>query len=521
MRTVRFLTTLAALAVIAMTGCAPNPSPSPGDAISVMEPGVGTATVLADRPFVLRLALPETQILSGPWVYGLEVQHNDQEWVPVPRADFPYPEEQTPVVSITGADAVQRFDQAPDTLSWSLVIRRWADGAVTSEDGDRFTFRLTVPEGEPLDAEMSSEIRLAVPDYHVGGTFVETPGRIGPWQRGDGTLYFIMEPTETDNVLMMVRSEDHGRSWHEVDGSNRPKADDLEGLASVVHDGVIHILHQQSLHVWYHAFSMPMDRWVVRDELVSEPGKPPVQVAALETLVDGTLMVLYGDPQTIVARIRLQEGSWGEAMRIDPEEEERLSGPMMVRIGPDAVRMAYTASSGSLWTRRWSLEEGLGNRVLVSTRMDTTESAVGSVLPLAFDAQKQETVLVYRESDGQLRERRVRKNGSLSDSRILSHRKVVQNAVDSDQVGADMIFHDGQVHVLFIEEGSGNLFYTVADRTGAFSTPVAVASDVNVQWVRGQVVHSPEGLPLYGYVVDAGSNGGSGMNRYAEIALKR
>jgi hypothetical protein len=96
--------------------------------------------------------------------------------------------------------------------------------------------------------------------------------------------------------------------------------------------------------------------------------------------------------------------------------------------------------------------------------------------------------------------------------------RVVQNAVDSDQAGADVVVHEGRTHVLFIEEGTGTVYYASAGRTGPFSAPVPVEEGVKAQWIRGQVLDR-SGEAVYGYVFDAGSNGGSGLNRYGFFPL--
>jgi hypothetical protein len=46
-----------------------------------------------------------------------------------------------------------------------------------------------------------------------------------------------------------------------------------------------------------------------------------------------------------------------------------------------------------------------------------------------------------------------------------------------------------------------------------------VVEGVTAQWVRGAVVGRGDGMRVYGFVYDAGSDGGSGMNRYAEVEL--
>lgn len=513
---------LLVLACLLATGCGKS-TPGfygQGDVVASARTvgGVGD-TVVADEPFVIRFEIRAESGSSQPRNYGLEVRRNDLDWLPVYRSDFPYPELRTTRVGITGVDSIQSFAAVPAEVDWPIVIRRWADGGITNENGDRFAFRLVHAAGQPVKGEDPIEVHLEIPEGHLGGTFVETPGRIGPWQSDDEGLYFIMEPTETDNLLMMVHSEDGGGTWRELDGRNRPVADDLEGLASAVHDGIIHILHQQSEHVWYHAFSMTTDTWIVRDELVSEPGEPPVQVASLEAKPDGSLVAFYGGPRNVIIRMRSPEGEWSGEITVDGERAYHFSGPVSALLPNGSVQLAYTSRDGSLWTRRVNHNGELGQRVLLSSRIDTTEEGVGSVLPLNFDPVHRETVVVYREGDGLLFERRLRQDGTLSMPRKVSDMPVVQNAVDSDQTGADMIVNEGRVHVLFIEEKTGALYHTSSARTGIFSPPEAVGIGMNAQWIRGQVI-TREGQIVYGYVVDTGSDGGSGRNRFGSVTLR-
>ena len=103
---------------------------------------------------------------------------------------------------------------------------------------------------------------------------------------------------------------------------------------------------------------------------------------------------------------------------------------------------------------------------------------------------------------------------------LVSDVPVVQNAVDSDQTGADAIADGAAVHVLMIEEGSGHIFHTWRETSGSWRPVTLVHDDVNAQWIRGNRL-AIDGATVYGYVFDAGSDGGSGMNRYAEIPLGR
>lgn len=102
---------------------------------------------------------------------------------------------------------------------------------------------------------------------------------------------------------------------------------------------------------------------------------------------------------------------------------------------------------------------------------------------------------------------------------VVSDRIVTQNAVDSDQVGADLLEYDGRLHLLFLDQETGSIYYTQSAEAGVWSSAEPVVEGIRGQWVRGQVVRHPDGRAVYGFVYDAGSDGGSGMNRYGEVDL--
>jgi hypothetical protein len=522
------------------------------------DPG-GNVSVSADRPFRLRIELEALPGSDAPRAFRLQVRRNRGEWVDVPAADFPYPDEiaspRVSVVSIgvyaagAATEDLIRGSALPfrpgtgvvlDSLTdgwsgggvqgeweWPVVIRRFADGAVTNDAGDTFEFRMADAHGRPAAAGVMPELTLTVPPRLLGGTFVETPGRLGPWQASNGGLYFVMEPAETDNVLMVVKSEDGGDTWREVDGAHRPTTDDLEGFATAQHDGRIHMLHQTSDAVRYHVFrtsDVPNapDRWAIRDELVARPGEPPTQVAALAVRSDGSAVGVYGDARGLRYRIRSPAGSWGDERGLDGPAERTLSGPQVI-LGPDdVVHLAYTASDGvegSVWSRTIDADGSLGPAELISTGVGTGEEDVGAVLPLVYLAEIDAVVVLYRLADGGLWERRITGAGRPTRPVRVTDRPVVQSAVDSDQVGADAIGDGATVHVLFIDEETRALYHVRSGPTRAWDPAARVVDGIDAQWVRGARLLTRGGSAVYGFVFDAGSDGGSGMNHYGEVPL--
>lgn len=434
--------------------------------------------------------------------------------------------------TFTGGAGISFADRTPSwsggsgqsEWEWPLVIRHFADGAITNNDGDTYEFRMANANGKALDVDSPAKITAALAPGHLGGTFVETPGRIGPWQAGNGDLYFLMEPSETYNVLMTVKSEDKGKSWQEIDGDNRPETGDLEGFSSVHSDDTIHMLHQTSNHVWYHAFRTSdhptaPDTWSVQDERLASPVEPPTQVADIAMRSDGSIVAVYGGPEKIHFRIRSADGTWGEETVIDEEVSPNLSGPMLVRGKDDVVHLAYTGSDGTAWYRRIRPDGELTQRQRVATGLGTDSEDIGSILPLVYLPETDTLSIIYRLDTGILEERRSVEHGPFSKPARVSDHSVVQNAVDADQTGADAIADGTTVHVLYIEEDSRHIFHTSTDGDGSWSPVSLQVEDVDAQWVRGTVLDRGESGKVLGYVYDAGSNGGSGMNRYEEISL--
>lgn len=556
--------------------------PDPSDAAGVI-PGADTSasgpvTVDADQPFRLRFELewPEAGAIGGAGGeprFQLQVRRNGGEWEELLARDFPYPDEiSTPRVSIidattwehgaltddlldgsaapfvggsavaldsvTAAGSIETGASGPAQTEWEwpVVIRLYADAAVSNAAGDTFEFRMAEAGGQPAtvaeEGDAVAMVRLRVPERLLGGTFVETPGVLGPWQAEDGALYFPMEPAETFNVLMTVKSGDFGDTWMEVDGANRPLTDDLEGFATAAHGGLVYMLHQVSEATYLHAFATTdapsaVDTWVIRDELVAEHSEPPTQVAALVADPEGRLTAFYGDSSGLRFRTRSSAGQWGSEMRIDGPDGTVASGVMATRGADGRIHVAYTAGNAArrdVWYRALSPSGDLGDPVRVATGVGVTDDDIGAVAPLVHLVDSGLTIIAYRLGDGYLYTRTVRPDGTLTPQARVTDRQVVQNASDSEQVGVDAVGFEGRVILAVIDEETDDL-QTIegrpdADGSMGWEPPRPLVADVNAQWVRGRVMRDADGGPVYGIVYDAGSDGGSGMNRFVIHPLR-
>jgi hypothetical protein len=99
----------------------------------------------------------------------------------------------------------------------------------------------------------------------------------------------------------------------------------------------------------------------------------------------------------------------------------------------------------------------------------------------------------------------------------VTDRKVVQQAVDSQQPGADAVLDGDTVRVLFIEDASRSIFST--HDQGGWQPSTLQIDNIQGSWLRGNVYTRADRVKVYGYIYDAGSDGGAGMNRFAEVIL--
>ena len=508
-------------------------------------------TVYADHAFRIRFEVDGTSAQG----FRLQYRRNQGEWDDVEAHDFPKPDTEdarTPRVSIVAATAYKNGDATTNLLAgpssnfqpgagmsladrtpswtvtgghgefeWPIVIRRFADGAMTNEDGDTFELRMVAADGATSVTSLNPVLRLAIPAAHVGGTFVETPGRIGPLQAKNGDLYFIMEPAETSNLFMMIKSSDDGNTWHEVDAANRPETDDLESVDARMVGDTIHIIHQVTRSVRYHSFHTSdhptrPDSWAIRDEEAAAV-ESVAQAATLDVRSDGSVVSFYVG-QSIHYSVRSAEGVWGPTTMLDGGVAPASAGPQAMLGANDIVHVAYYRTDGTIWYRRLLPDGTLTAGQRLATDAGTTRAEYGAVLPLVYIPETRTIVILYRLSSGKLWERRVVNDGPLTTAVSVTDRNVVRDAVDSQQPGADAVADGTTVRVLFIEDSSRSVFST---HDNPDWQPATTQVDrILGSWIRGNIYTRRDGVRVYGYIYDAGSYGGAGMNRFGEIVLR-
>ncbi len=510
-----------------------------------------------DNPFRIRFEV-ESDTSFYRRQYSIQYRWNNQPWSFADAHEFPYESAKSPAVSIVSCQSFFLGEEAEDLISVSekpsnpgagislspvtpgwfpdpesgasaeweiaLVIRRWADGPQKVAHGDRFSIRMVDHLGHPL-AGPTPQFSVKVPKGHIGGTFVETPARIGPYENSKGDLYFIMEPTETDNVFMMLKSTDGGESWFEADTGNRPDISDLEGVGSVISkNGVIHIVHQISEGVYYHAFATSdntenKDRWVVNSRLIATHEEPPTQTADIAIRPDGSLVVLFAAGDNLKYSILEPGGEWSKAKSLNHPHPVGLTNPTLLSLPEGNLEIVYKSMDGKGWHRQMQPDNTLTSPVQFANDLGTKEDEMIAILPMVHLTEKKTTVAAFRQSDGYLYLSYKSDNNKWSEPIKASDRPVVTNAVDSEQAGADMTAWGEKVILSFIAEDDRDIYLTTINNFDQTPEFTKIISGIDGSWVRGNILYARKDSPVYGMVYDAGSEGGSGFNKFTSLNL--
>ncbi len=433
-------------------------------------------------------------------------------------------------------------------LEWSVRIHKFFDGPASNHEGASFEFRVVRADGTPLDAYAAAPmLTLDWPDGLVGGTYVESPHRLGPFRDTNGNLYFPVEYTETDAEWAMLKSEDGGKTWTPVDEIGAPSSGDLESVDIQQVGDTLHILHTggstASLDVHYYTFAMSdhpaaPDAWGL-DELVAGDFAAGDQSSSLVVLADGRVRAFfrYEDRGTdrIGYRTRTVDGSWEtittEIDSVAADFTDVVAVPSAAR--RDLVHVFYNDNAnGMLYHRTLDGEGRLTDRVLIASGTGTEGEDEQPIVPPVTWNDGADMVLVgyWSESSGRRLRAAVLRDGVVVSDRRWSDVVPAQDRGTSSQPVADLAGDGGTVYGLFADAGQPDQVYADLN-AGDTSWGTDVAQFTNPYddygWIRGNVFTHAErngGARVYGFVYDTGNEAarvgyGTGYIHYRELTL--
>lgn len=415
-------------------------------------------------------------------------------------------------------------------VEFAIVIPTFHDGARQNKTGDTFEFRLARPDNTAVSGAFTNpEITLMVPPGLIGGTYVESPNRIGPFRDGNGSLYAILEPAETDNVFMVIKSADGGRTWTEQDGANRPDTNDLESVDAVLAGDELHIVHHEGNAVVYHVFRVSThpdspDTYRLTDELIAGPITYDEQSVALEVLSGGTVRCFYARTAGKRGRVfyRTRDGGWGAEQSLDDQKGVDFYGVAAVRGASDKVHIVYYGDDGSVYHRSLSSAGVLSEREALTTDAGATEAERVPFMPPVYwnDAGDEKIMVGYRKSsDGRIHTRIITNDGRPSAESVASDHAVSNDQAQSCQPAANLANDGSTVYLHYADAATEDIFRDVFRPEAGWGRDVEEQDGAEADLIRGVVfTHSAAngGARVIGYLVDNGSDGYTGTVRYQE-----
>ena len=429
----------------------------------------------------------------------------------------------------------------------ALLIHTFYDAAGQNVDGDTFQIRMVESDDTVLGGVyVTPIITLNVPARLIGGCMVESPARIGPFCDSNGNLYFVIEASEAEpagNIFLMIKSDDGGDSWEEMDGSNRPSSLDLESVDVQQVTDTLHSLQQQGSGydhaVVYHKFRMSdhgtnPDTWELTDQSVdASPGSSDDQGAAIAVRSDGTVVGFYcghdGTDERIYYKIRSAGGTWGSINNLDDTATTSFQFVVCVVGESDNIHIFYHDQDNyDIYHKMLTSGDSLGAREVVHDNTKTGGAFQWAMTEAVYwdDAGSEKImVIIHSDADNDIDSYVVTDNGSPEGQKAVSDGpNVAFNQGGSKQPVASLSVDAAAktTYALWAEVVTYDLWRDEAVNDGGWGADVEELDGKSVDWVRGRVfTHSAGngGDKVLGYIYDNGSGGGTGYIWYGEYVI--
>ena len=424
-------------------------------------------------------------------------------------------------------------------LEFCIRIMSFHDGPTQNVEDDTLEFRVVEGDGTVFGGTyVNPVITVTETAGYIGGTYPETPCKIGPYVDANGNIYVLIEPAESQNDPIMIKSTDGGDTWREKDGAGRPTTNDVEGVDIVKVTDTLHILHQEGSSVVYHRFTMSdhgstPDEWTIIDEAVATVTSFTTQCCSLAVLADGSIRGFYVDgtsPLRVRYKTRSTGGTWGSEQTVDSEASTDFISPFCVLAESDKVYVVYkNDTDGIIYVRDLNSSSTLSGRTTVSTGIDaaTNNDHVPYCPPVYYDDGGVEVIALIYQKDGtaalaELFSKYIR-DGSLGSEATASDNDCERSQGGSHMIIATSTADEKTLHLIYGQNGTDDGWHAQNPDEAGWGTDVEIHDNADMHWVRANVfTHSGGngGNKVLGYIWDNGSAGGTGRIFYDEIVLE-
>lgn len=414
------------------------------------------------------------------------------------------------------------IDLNNEHTEWEFTIVIPTFWAATSNnqnvDTDTFDFRLYESGGTVFDTyDETPRITLNVPDFYIGGTYVETPNTIGPFVDGNQNLYFAIEnaadgtPASTAGLWAMIKSTDNGASWTEQDRAGAPGQNDLEAVDIVQVDDTLHTLHHRGPQVNYNTFHMSShgttpDTWVINEEDIITITEPTQQSCAITVMSDGDVWAFFTRDVSATQEVSYvrRNGTWGSATDVDTGSNNFVSVTAVLGDN-DLTHIFYKDQNGhDIFHRTLSAASSLSGPDTVTT--DAHQNGRHPFAPAIYydDGGVEVIVIAYAEqTDGQMYTRYYRDNTPQSPTVASDNAVEVSppSGPTSEQPVAFIANNGTNVFLRYSHATNNDIYEDENADEGGWGTDTAELTGIKTIYVRGRViVHS--GGTVLGYIYE-------------------
>lgn len=298
-----------------------------------------------------------------------------------------------------------------------------------------------------------------------------------------GSLYRMVEtPASDGNNPKMMKSDDGGATWAEMDEDGRPDARDLEGTYQLVVEDTIYFSHTAA-NVWFYAFDASTDTWLALedvDDTLDDAGS--TQYSSLARTGDGQFWIAYssdlvGGRSQISYRRRMAADDFSAATVVEDTDGE-WTGPRLLAGSDDVTHLFYKNQADDELLHRTLSDGGV---LSAATRIDTAGTS-GIPVPhthaVTYDSGGSEVIVLAFSGDDDSLKAVTLVDGVAGAEEQVSTDTVLQDAeiVENEGVVAHVVVQGTTVHAMWTDEASGDILYSSRPDGGSWSAEQTVWS---------------------------------------------
>ncbi len=351
----------------------------------------------------------------------------------------------------------------------------------------------------------------------IDGVEPESHSHHPPIIDGNGNLYRIVEsPQDDGNEPKMMKSDDGGATWAEVDGGNRPDASDLEGTYQLQVGTRVFFTVTRGSDVWFFAFDTSdgdnPDTWLPTEQVDEDLSNGSVvQFSSLAQLQDGSFWLAYSDTlvsgrQQIALRPRDPAGVYGAKISVDVDSGS-WTGPRLVSGSDDTTHLFYKDDLDHHVYWRTIAPDGELSRATQVDADGSSQEPIPHTHPVVFEVDGQEVIaFAMANGDDQLAAVTI-VDGALEPEETLSDDPVLQNppVLLNEGAVAHVALAGTTVHAVWTDDATGAVLHRSKAASQPWSEVATLWSmpDANASWLYCTVLTN-FGCPRLGCTLDVG-----------------